>query len=374
MDGAREICEHLKLYSSCLRSLIVVTCLEQKEAEGEVRRLQETGRASFIVSVPKQWVLDLGLRKGSLIHMWRQQDESLLITAGEKTVKQRPSEASIAIRTNLDPQSLARRLIALYLVGMNSIVLKSKESRMTSGIRDIVREIARRKLVGTEIVSESSSEMVLQVLLSYPELSVESALRRMVTIADQMHRDSVLALCENKHDLAAQVLKSDDEVDRFSFYIVRLLKQAVEDPGLMKEIGLNSLRDCLGYRLITKSVERIADHSATIAEHSTELTKALTPRLAGRMRELSDFCSAQFQEASQALFRSDYSMADRVLAGQDRAEALESEMEKQIYKQNLSPEDISGLRLILESLKRIREYANDIAEIVLNLTVGKEET
>ena len=352
----------------------VVTRVERnQETEGEVRRLQETGRASFIVSVPKQWVLDQGLRKGSLIHMWRQQDESLLITAGEKTVKQRPSEAIILIEPDLNPQSLARRLIALYLVGLNSIILKSKDS-MPSEIRDIVREIARRKLVGTEIVSESSSEMVLQVLLSYPELSVESALRRMVTIADQMHRDSITALCEDKHDLAAQVLKSDDEVDRFGFYIVRLLKQAVEDPRLMKEIGLNSPRDCLGYRLITKSVERIADHSARIAEHATELQKALTPRLAGRMKELSDFCSLQFQEASQALFRSDYSMADRVLAGQDRADTLESEMEKQIYKQNLSPEDISGLRLILESLKRIGEYGNDIAEIVLNLTVGRQDT
>jgi phosphate uptake regulator len=64
-------------------------------------------------------------------------------------------------------------------------------------------------------------------------------------------------------------------------------------------------------------------------------------------------------------------MADCVLGRQDRAKELEAEIEKQIYRQNLSPEDISGLRLILESLKRIGEYATDIAEIVLNLTVGR---
>ena len=58
---------------------------------------------------------------------------------------------------------------------------------------------------------------------------------------------------------------------------------------------------------------------------------------------------------------------------QDRAEALEAEIEKHIYKQNLSPEDISGLRLVLESLKRIGEYGTDIAEIVLNLTVGNQD-
>jgi phosphate uptake regulator len=341
------------------------------EPESEVRKLQETGRASFIVSVPKRWVQDLSLRKGSLIRVSTQQDGSLLLVAGQSAAKQRPSEASIQVEAEQDPQSLARKLIALYMIGLNAVVLKSKDARMSPEIRDAVRDLVRRKLVGTEIVSESSSEMVLQVLLSYPELSAESTLRRMVTIADQMHKDSITALCEGRHDLAAQVLKSDDEVDRFSFYIVRLLKQAVEHPQLMKEIGLSSPRDCLGYRLIAKSVERVADHSSLIAEHATKLREALTPKLAARIKELSEFSSLLFQEASQALFRSDYSMADRVLARQDETEKLEAEIEKQIYKQNLSPEDMSALRLILESLRRIGEYATDIAEIVLNMTVSK---
>ena len=347
--------------------------LEGLESEGEIRRLQETGRASYIVSIPKQWVQDLNLRKGSLVRVARQQDGSLLLTPGEAAPRQRPTEVMVRVGPDQDPQPLARRLIALYLIGLNTVVLKS-ESGMSAGIRDTVRELVRTKLVGTEIVSESSTETVLQVLLSYPELSVENALRRMVIIADQMHRDSVTALCEGKRDLAAQVLKSDDEVDRFGFYIVRLLKRAVDDPRLLREIGLSSPRGCLGYRLIAKSVERIADHSAMIAEHGTEMREALTPRLAARIRELSEFCSVLFQDASQALFRNDYSMADNVLAKQDRAKMLEAEIEKQIYRQNLSPEDISGLRLILESLKRIGEYANDVAEIVLNLTVNKSET
>jgi phosphate uptake regulator len=341
------------------------------ESETEIRKLQETGRASFIVSVPKRWVQDLSLRKGSLIRVSAQQDGSLLLVAGQSTAKQRPSEASIQVEGDEDPESLARKLIALYMIGLNSVVLKSRDTGMSPQIRDAVRELVRRKLVGTEIVSESSSEMVLQVLLSYPELSADSTLRRMVTIADQMHRDSITALCEGKHDLAAQVLKSDDEVDRFSFYIVRLLKQAVEHPQLMREIGLSSPRDCLGYRLIAKSVERVADHASLIAEHATKLQEPLTPKLAARLKELSEFSSLLFQEASQALFRGDYSMADRVLARQGQAEKLDAEIERQIYKQSLSPEDISALRLILESLRRIGEYATDIAEIVLNLTVGK---
>jgi hypothetical protein len=88
---------------------------------------------------------------------------------------------------------------------------------------------------------------------------------------------------------------------------------------------------------------------------------------------LSELCSLQFQGTSQALFRIDYWMADRVPARRDQDETLEVKTERQIYRQNFSPKEISGLRLILESLRRIGEYGTDIAEIVLNLTVGKSE-
>ena len=59
--------------------------------------------------------------------------------------------------------------------------------------------------------------------------------------------------------MVQEVIAMDDEVDRFSLYTIRQLKAAVEDDNIIKEIGLKTRRDCLGYRLITKSVERTAD-------------------------------------------------------------------------------------------------------------------
>lgn len=51
-------------------------------------------------------------------------------------------------------------------------------------------------LVGTEIVRDTGQELKLQVLLSYPELSIQSALRRMSIIAASMYREAVMALKE----------------------------------------------------------------------------------------------------------------------------------------------------------------------------------
>jgi len=82
-----------------------------------------------------------------------------------------------------------------------------------------------------------------------------------------MHEDAVQALRHLNRELAKEVIALDDEVDRFSLYVIRQLKAAVQNEGALKEIGLTYPRDCLGYRVIAKSVERIADHAVKIAEN-----------------------------------------------------------------------------------------------------------
>ena len=56
----------------------------------------------------------------------------------------------------------------------------------------------RRMLVGTEIVTDTSSQLMLQVLLSYPELTIQSALRRMSIITTSMHKDAILGLTSKR--------------------------------------------------------------------------------------------------------------------------------------------------------------------------------
>ena len=95
-------------------------------------------------------------------------------------------------------------------------------------------------LVGTEIVSDTSSQLVLQVLLSYPELTIQSALRRMTIITTSMHKDAIKALETKDVTLAKDVISTDNDVDRFNLYITRLLKTAIYNPRIINEIGLES--------------------------------------------------------------------------------------------------------------------------------------
>ncbi|MEM3547262.1 MAG: phosphate uptake regulator PhoU [Candidatus Bathyarchaeia archaeon] len=227
-----------------------------------------------------------------------------------------------------------------------------------------------KKIVGTEIISDSPKEMILKVLVGYPELSVESALRRMCLIASSMHEDSVKALIKLDKDLAKNVIDLDDEVDRFGFYIIRQLKAAVQSDRILKDIGLLSPRDCLGYRVVVKFVERIADHAARIAENVLSLDESLDRFILDEISRMSSFARSMFESSVESLFKRDYLLAEETISRAKKIALMEAEAIKAITEKTgkiISP----ALRMILESIRRTGEYSSDIAEIVLNLNVNQ---
>ncbi len=339
--------------------------------EEEVRRVQLTGGSTYIVSIPKRWVDRLGIKRGGLVSV-KEMDDSIIIKPRDVKLEERPKKAVITTSDDVTPESLVRRVVSSYLTGYNIIQVKNPEKRIDLKQRYAVKEFVRRKLVGTEILSDTPNELTLQVLLSYPELSVNDALRRMSMITISMHRDAIEALSSGNPQLAREVVAMDDEVDRFNLYIVRLLKEAASDRRILQEIGLKSPKECLGYRLIAKSVERVADHAADIAENSLTLTlSALSEEVANELRSMSSLALKLFERAMASLYEWSYTSADSVLEGVVETRGLEAKAVQKIIK-NAPPEDVPSLRLIIESILRTAEYGGDIAEAVLNMTIIDE--
>jgi phosphate uptake regulator len=334
----------------------------------ETRKIQLTGKSTYIVSLPKKWVTSMGLKAGSQVVVSKQSDASLLLIPKELAKQTKSEEASILISQKDNPNTIARKIVSLYLVGYNIIKIKTKDERITSLQRNLIKDLTRKKLVGTEIISDSSNEMKLQVLLSYPELSVENALRRMCLIAISMHEDATRALRELNKKLAQDVVSLDDEVDRFSLYIIRQLKAAVQSESILKDIGLSNQRDCLGYRVIVKSVERIADHAVKIAENVIALNKKINDSISQKISNMSSFAVSVFDDSTKALYKKNYLLADNVVTKAKTIVRMENEIIKTTAKE-LESSEVSNIRMILESIRRTAEYASDIAEIVLNLNI-----
>lgn len=337
--------------------------------EEDIRHVQLTGKSTFIISLPRKWVNEVNLNKGETLSIIEQNDKSLLLVPKSVKKPTKATDISVIVSSKDKASSVMRKVTSLYLIGFNLIRLKFTEEKMGIQQRDMIKDFVRRMLVGTEIIADSKNEMTLQILMGYPQLSVSDALRRISIIVVSMHRDAINSLIEPNKGLVEEVIRTDDEVDRFNFYIIRQLKAAVEDARILGEIGLRRPRDCLGYRLITKSVERVGDHAVSIAKNSSALKIPIDSDIFQTLNEMSLSAVSEFEESIKSLFEKNYLVADSVIERKELIDEYEAKILKQILEKKFDAETTSSLRLIVESIRRTAKYGSDIAEIVLNMTV-----
>jgi phosphate transport system protein len=102
------------------------------------------------------------------------------------------------------------------------------------------------------------AENVLQ-LLPHPPLKPLIDIPRMAGIAERMVRDALDSFVKGDAGLARDVLRRDDEVDGLKDQLFReLLTYMMADPG--------TIQRALALLLISRHLERIADHATNIAE------------------------------------------------------------------------------------------------------------
>ena len=107
-----------------------------------------------------------------------------------------------------------------------------------------------------------------------PQLKPYIDLPRMATMALEMLRDALSAFVERKPELARTVIPRDKEVDDLNRQLHRELSSyMVERP--------TTISRCLALMVISKCLERIADHATNIAEEVVYLYEARDIRHAG---------------------------------------------------------------------------------------------
>jgi phosphate uptake regulator len=334
----------------------------------EQRKLQVTGGSTFILSLPKYWATRNDLKRGSSMILREEEDGTLSISPTTFGKKEKKDEVYIKTNPNDNPDAIMRTAIAAYLNGYNIIHIRAQGQKVLSiKTRNHLKNFARNYLVGTEIVTDTPNELTLQVLLNYPELTIHNALSRMSIIASSMQKEALTALNNLDHQNAKAIIETDREVNRFGLYVVRLLKLAVSNPRIVKDIGLNTQRECIGYRLIAKSVERTADHATKMAENTIHLKEAVNTILLEKISQLSVLANVMFENAMEALFKHDFNLAESVIEKLEQAH--KHEKEAILLTHNVKLEEIVNIRLLIESVRRIAEYASDISEVVLNMTV-----
>jgi phosphate transport system protein len=104
-------------------------------------------------------------------------------------------------------------------------------------------------------------------ILPQPPLKPLIDIPRMAEIAERMTRDALDSFVKRDPELARDVLRRDDEVDQLKDQVFReLLTYMMADPG--------TIQRALALILISRNLERIADHATNIAEDVIFLVEA----------------------------------------------------------------------------------------------------
>lgn len=340
----------------------------------EKRKIQLTGGSTFTISLPIKWAREVGVKQGDELSLVPRADNSLVITA-LKTKKEQLTCAELLLSEKESFEGNFRYLISHYLVGYDLVKLLSPHG-FEAEARKRIKEEVRKRLIGMEVVGESSKEIVLKSFLKYEDFTLRDAVRSMSRILLSMQEDAISSLDKSDPKLAEDVIERDNEIDRFYLLIVRQLKAAMNDSELAKKIGMSRQRDSLGYRIIVKSMERIGDHIENIARNSKAITSPEEVKRLDNIREIGISTKDLFNKTLTALYDMNIGKANEAIEDANTlTEAVEVVSERILAEEQDVPDKIHALS-ILESLERMAKYYMDIAEVTINMGIslaGEEE-
>ena len=225
------------------------------------RRLQQIG-SSILVSLPSVWIKSNNLKKGSIVPVHINRDNSISIFASEDDTADKIKELTIPY-PSVSMDTLVNQVYGGYLLGYDMIRIKAS-LQLSFEDADRIKK-AMRKLVGLEIVDEDGFHMSAQFLLDADTLDAEKILRRMSAIVAGMYRDMLEAIRLKQNSSIRKVISGrDDEVDRQYFLLVRLIRSAMMDQKLAGKLNLSNIY-ILDYRIAANLLESAGDYIVDLA-------------------------------------------------------------------------------------------------------------
>ena len=334
----------------------------------EIRRVQMTGGSSYVVTLPKDWIKSLKVKKNDPLGLLMQSDGTLLVTTKMTQDKtHRIKEFDVNDTTN--QIYLLRRLIGAYISGYTSIKIKSSK-RMPPPMRVIIRKFTQTT-IGQEIVEETDTAITLKDLLNPTEMPFDKTIRRMHIIVKSMHEDAMRALEENDRKLAEDVISRDNDVDRLHWLVARQHNIILRNVSLAEKMDTTLEISSICF-LISRIIERIGDHVVRIAQNILSLVDdKLNKEIVERIHSASELSLDIFNKSIGTFFRRDIKASNENIDSVSRLESLCEEINT-LALQQIGVTAIS-IGYIVESIRRVGEYAEDISEIVINHLVGTEK-
>lgn len=296
----------------------------------EVRRIIRVGERSFGITLPKEWVELHRLGVGSPIKILVDREKITILPGAEAG-----GTKKVSIRGD-DVEKIIRDIIAYYIEGAEELDVE------TDNMSAVVTRI-EGKLPGV-VLMELGGVLKLRIV-TREDINIDEAVRSMYTTVDAMFTLFLQMLSLDRKELAEEILRLDDQLDRLYFFSLRTVKRNI----------IQKPEHYVDYVITIKNLEHVGDAIDRATNYYLKNELGCKEEVLNLFRKVYGY----LQQAFEAFYNNDAGKALAVLIG--RA-ALERESLRVICPQATA---------VMHEAASIVGFAADIAEAAYSKSVRK---
>jgi len=320
----------------------------------QLRKVQEMGGATLLVSLPKDWAKSMSIQKGSVLSIENSSDGGLLIYPARSTEEHSDTETTIEYPSKFSAEGVPNEITAAYLLGYDLIKIKGKHRIAQKDRESIIASVKR--LIGLEIVEEDAYGITSQFLVDKTAVEPSKIFRRISALVRAMISDTIKQLASGDPPQFDSIAQRDDEVDRLHFLLVRLIRSAVREPRTASKFGLSAI-DCLDYRVAASSLETAGDYAVELSDSISRIN-LLDQRVKKIFTTVGELLESIEDSASRSFVSKDFTLAQKTIEDYHRLEVILLELREAEGKS--SPQ----LLHTLDVFERILRCQRDIADLI----------
>lgn len=338
--------------------------------ELESRKVQKLGYSSLGVSLPKAWAVSNGIRPGSVVNLSIEDDGTLRIRVAPFEEYPTAADATIDADEWMGPESLTRLITGDYIVGCNTIRVRSREEISPGQLQEIHEAV--RGLTGLTIVNQGPRFVTIENFVEPTRFPIDGLLRRLHYLTSRMEKLVLGVLAGEAVGRVEEVARMEVEVDRLYWLVVRQLLLAASNRSIAAKIGVTEPRHLLGDRVISVTLENVGDlWEETAMEIGLALRSGQKPskELAKTIAGLKSRLEKIIELTMTSFFAFDLKKANESL---DLQTALVQELQKLGAPAAKGRPDRSKgsasrwLGILLRPLEHVTKYYATIAQVTIN--------
>lgn len=326
----------------------------------ELRKVQTSAAGSFILTLPKSWADEIGLKKGDRVGISIEDDGSIRV-APHGVERKKVTTMVLNLEEYQDSKLLDLSIKSCYALGSDFIKIVSKSQIRPEKKKEIKSILPG--LVGTEIAEEFADSIILQTIVDPAKFTHEALIKRYSVLASSVLKDAIRSLRENNMVLAQDAYERGSESAKLYRLMLRQLMLAIRNRVITKEIGIDDVGELLVRAVLGRDISRLVYHATRLARQVVELKgRKIDANIIATLAKMSEVAVDMQEKVIQSFITKEINLILQVFEKMELVREMDEALATKILEAKSDPLIAIILTRMIRDIRAISGYAVAIAE------------